>query len=117
MAMRGPVQDDVGVPGLLRVADRRAQFRGAGREQGHGLLHVPPGRRGADPEPGREPGERLAFAQVGQDQERLLAGIELPPARPDRRPVAADDPGHEGEGLAGQRQRGTVEKHGSPWWR
>jgi len=25
-----------------------------------------------------------------------------------RGPVAADDPGHEAEGLAGQRQRGTV---------
>jgi hypothetical protein len=30
--------------------------------------------------------------------------------------VAADDPCHEGEGPGRQRQRGTVEKHGSPWW-
>jgi hypothetical protein len=30
-------------------------------------------------------------------------------------PVAADESGHEGPGLARQRQRGTVEKHGSPW--
>ena len=28
---------------------------------------------------------------------------------------AADDPCHVVQGLAGQRQRGTVEQHGSPW--
>ena len=113
---QGPVQDDVGVPGLLRVPDRLAELRRPGREQGHGLFHVSPGRRGADREPGRELGERLAFAQVGQDQKRLLPGVQLPPARPDRDAVAADDAGHEGEGPGRQRQRGTVEKHGSPWW-
>ena len=64
---------------------------------------------------GGQMGECLAFAQVGQDQERLLARVQLPPGRPDRSPVAADDPGGEGEGLGRQRQRGTVENHGSPW--
>src|SRR5262249_52102149 len=68
------------------------------------------------PEPGGELGERLAFAQVDQDQEGLLPGVQLPPQRADRDPVAADDPGREGEGLRRQRQRGTVEQHGSPWW-
>ena len=67
-----PVQDHVGVPGLLRVPDRLAQLRRPGGEQCHGLVHVPPGRRGPDPEPGRELGERLALAQVGQDQQGLL---------------------------------------------
>jgi hypothetical protein len=43
-------------------------------------------------------------------------GVELPPWRTDPGAVAADDPGHEGEGPGRQRQRGTVEKHGSPWW-
>jgi hypothetical protein len=62
------------------------------------------------PNPGRELGERLAFPQVSQDQQGLLAGVQLPPARTDRLAVAADDPGREGEGLARQRQRGTVEK-------
>jgi Transposase DDE domain len=109
------VDDDVGVPGLLRVADRGAQLRGAGGQQGDGLGHVPPGGRGADAEPRGELGECLAFAQVGQDQQRLLAGVQLPPVRPDSCAVAADDPGHEGERLAGQRQqRGTVEQHESP---
>jgi hypothetical protein len=35
--------------------------------------------------------------------------VELAPPLPDQRAVAADDPGHKGEGLAGQ--LGTVEKH------
>jgi hypothetical protein len=43
--------------------------------------------------------ERLAFAQVSQDQEGLLAGVELPPRGPDLGPVAADDPGHAVQGL------------------
>jgi cellulose synthase (UDP-forming) len=37
-------------------------------------------------------GERIAFPQVRQDQERQLPGAQLPPARPDRDPMAADDP-------------------------
>jgi hypothetical protein len=78
-----------------------------------GFRH-PPGRGGADPEPGREAGERLAFPQVDQDKEGLLGGVQLPPARADRGTVAADDPGHEGEGPGRQRQRGTVERHRSP---
>jgi hypothetical protein len=51
--------------------------------------------------------ERLALAQAGQDQQGLLAGVQLPPGRPGRPAVAADDPGGEGEGLAVQRQRGN----------
>ena len=47
-------------------------------------------------------------------QQGLPARVELAPARPDLAPVAADDPGHLGQGLGRQRQRGTVEKHGSP---
>jgi hypothetical protein len=69
----------------------------------------------ADPEPGREAGERLAFAQAGQDQEGLLLRVQLPPQRAERDPVAADDPGREVQGLTRQRQRGTAGKHGSPW--
>jgi hypothetical protein len=64
---QGAVHDDVGVPGLLRVPDRRAELRDPCGQQGDGLVHVPPGRGGADPEPGRQLGERLAFAQVDQD--------------------------------------------------
>jgi hypothetical protein len=112
-----PVHDHVGVPGLPRVPDGLAQLRGAGREQLHDLLHVPPGRGGADLEPGREIGERLALAQVGEHEEGLLPGTELPPQRADRGPVAADDPGHVVEGLGRQRQRGTVKQHeGAPGW-
>jgi len=110
------VQDDVGVPGLLGVPDRLAELGRPGGQQRDGLVHVPPGRGGPDPEPRRDLGERLALAQVDQDQQGLPAGVQRPPGRPDGGAVAADDPGHEGEGLARQRQRGTVEKHGSPWW-
>src|SRR4029079_7609171 len=68
--------------------DRGAQLRRPGCEQLRRLVHVPPGRRDADREPGRELGERLAFAQVGQDEQGLLPGVQLPPARPDRLSVA-----------------------------
>ena len=64
------------------------------------------------PNPCGQFGERLAFTQAGEDQQGLLPGTQLPPARPDRGPVAADDPGHEGEGLTGQgsaaRQKSTA---------
>jgi hypothetical protein len=62
-----PVDDDVGVPGLLRVPDRLAQLRGTGGQQSDGLAHISPGGGGADLEPGRQLGERLAFAQVRQE--------------------------------------------------
>src|SRR5215813_1480375 len=58
--------------------------------------------------------ERLAVAQVNQDQQGLPSGAEPAPARANLDAVAADDPGHIGQGLGRQRQRSTVEKHGSP---
>jgi hypothetical protein len=100
----------------LRVPERLAQLGGAGGQQGDGLADVSPGCRGAHAEPGCQLGKCLALAQVGQDQEGLLARIQLPPQRADPDPVPADKPGHEGGGLAGQRQRSTVKQHGSPWW-
>ena len=108
-------EDDVSVPSLLRVPDRGAELRGAASEQFHGLVRVPPSCGPADPEPGRQLGERLAFPQVSQDEQGLLPGAELPPPRPDGLQVAADDSRRVVQRLAGQRQRGTVEKHGSPW--
>src|SRR5215472_9980819 len=42
------------------------------------------------------------------------ARVQLSPVRPDLRPVAADDPGHIGQGLGRQRQRGTVKKAPRP---
>jgi hypothetical protein len=44
----------------------------------------------------------------------LRPGVRLPSQRPDRGPVPADDPGDEGQRLARQRQRGTVEKQLEP---
>ena len=79
---QGAVQHDVGPACSLRFTDRLAEFRCPGREQGRGLLHVSPGRRGADLEAGRQVGERLAFPQVDQDEKGLLARVELAPARP-----------------------------------
>ena len=64
--------------GLLGLGQGLPQLWGPGGQQGHGLGDVSPGRGGADPEPGRQLGERLALAQVGQDQERLLPGVQLP---------------------------------------
>ena len=77
-----PVQDDVGVPGPRRVPGRLAQPRRPCGEQRDRLLHVPPGSGRADPEPGREAGERLTFAQVDQDQEGLLPEVQLPSQQP-----------------------------------
>lgn len=46
--------------------------------------------------------------QVNQDQQGLPARIQLASARADRSPVAADDPGHIGQGLGRQRQRSAA---------
>ena len=62
-------------------------------------MHIPvtvvfiPGHSRSRPEPGRDLGERLALAQVDEDQQGLLPGVQLPPGRPDRDLVPADDPG------------------------
>ena len=108
------VHDDVGVPGLYRVPDRPAQLRRPGGQQFHGLVHVPPGRRGPDLKSRRQFAERLALAQVGQDQQRLPARVQLPPARPDGLPVAPDDPGRIVKGPGRQRQRGRYKSNWSP---
>jgi len=117
---QGAVDDQVGVPGLGRVAQRLAQLGGSGGQQRHGLGDVPPGGGGggggggADAEAGRQFGERLAFAQVGQHQQRLPARGELAPGRADLPAVAADDPGAVDGGLARQWERGRAEKHLEP---
>ena len=68
------------MPGLAGVAERLAQLGGAGGQQHHGLIYTAPGGGGADAEPGGQLGERLAFAQIGQDQQGLPASVELAPA-------------------------------------
>ena len=93
---------------------RLAQLRRPAGQQRCGLGDVPPGGGGADAESGRQLGERLAFAQVGQYQQGLLPGVELAPRRADQPAVTADDPSGVIQGLAGQRQRGRVEKHLEP---
>jgi hypothetical protein len=108
------VEDHEREPGLLRRPDGLPQLRGAGGQQGDGLGDVPPGRRRSYLEPSCYLGERLALAQVDQDQQGLLAGVEPPPQRPDRSPVPADNPGDEGKRLTRQRQCGTVKQHEKP---
>jgi hypothetical protein len=71
----GAVHDHVGVPLLLRVPDGLAELRRPRRQQGDGLVHIPPRGRGPDPEPGGELGERLAFAQVDQHEQDLPPGV------------------------------------------
>jgi hypothetical protein len=61
-------------------------------QQGHRLSDISPGGGGADAEPGGQLGKHFAFAQVGQDEEGLLPGVELAPGRADLPTVAADDP-------------------------
>ena len=62
-------------------------------------MHIPvtvvffPGHSRSRPEPGHDLSERLALAQVDGGQQGLLPGVQLPPGRPDRNPVPADDPG------------------------
>jgi hypothetical protein len=75
-----PVEDDVGVPLLLRLPHGLAQPRRAGCQQRNGLVRVSPGCGGTDSEPGGEIGERLTFAQVGKQQKCLPPGVQLPPA-------------------------------------
>jgi hypothetical protein len=111
---QGAVQDHERVPGLLRGPHRLAQLRSVGRQQGDGLSHVALSGCRSYPEPGCHLRERLPLTQVHQDQQGLLAGVQLPPRRPDHRPVLANNPSDEGKGLVRQRQRGTVEKHGKP---
>ena len=101
-----PVEDDVGVTCPFSVPDRLAELRRPGREQFDDLVHVPPRRGPADPEPGRQLVERLAFAQVGEHEQGLLPRVQLPPPRPDRLQVPADDPGRVVQGPGRQRQRG-----------
>ncbi len=59
-------------------------------------------------------GECLAFAQVDEHEQGLLPGVQLPPPRPGRRPVTADDPGRVSEGPGRQRQRGAVKSMEAP---
>jgi hypothetical protein len=70
----------VGVPGFAGIAERLAQLRGPGGQQGHCLGDVPPGGSGADAEPGCQFRECVAFAQVSQDEQGLPTGVELAPA-------------------------------------
>jgi hypothetical protein len=107
----GAVDDHIGVTCPFGVPDRLAEFRRPGGEEVGDLVNVAPRCGPANAEPGRELVERVAFAQVGQDKHRLLTRAQLPPPRPDRLQVPADDPGGEVEGLRRQRQRGTVKQH------
>jgi len=76
------------VPSMTRQADpaslapghRLAQLRRPGGQQRHRLRDVAPCGSGADAEPGRQLRKRLALAEMGQHQQRLLTRVELAPA-------------------------------------
>jgi hypothetical protein len=61
---QGAVDYQVGVPGLGGVPQRRAQLRGPGGEQRHGLDDIPLGRGGAAAEPGRQSPAQLGHGDV-----------------------------------------------------
>jgi hypothetical protein len=77
-----------------------AQLRGFAGQQFDGLVDIPPAGRRRHLEPCRDLPERLALAQIHQDQQRLLGAVKATPPRPAGLAVVADEPGHEGEGLA-----------------
>jgi hypothetical protein len=98
------------VPGAPGRRQRLLQFRRPGGQQGNGLLDIPPGSRGAYPEPGRQAGEGLAVAQVHQDQQCLVTRVQLAPARADRAAVAADHTSQVVQRRTRQRQKAAREK-------
>lgn len=109
------VQHQVELPVPLCSTQRGLQFRGAGRQQRHRLLHIPPRGGGRDPETGRELRERLAFAQVDQHEQGLAAGVEPPPGRADALAVTADQLGEVFPGWTRQINGGTIEQRRSSW--
>jgi hypothetical protein len=82
-----------------RLAARNAWSR-LGRtadEQHDRLTDVAPGGGSAHTKSGRRLDEGSAFAQMGQHEQRLPAGVEAAPGRADRLTVAADETGQEGQ--------------------
>ena len=74
---QGAVQDHERQLVPLRGPQRSSQFGGAGRQQSDCFVHIPPGRGGADGEPGGQVRERLARAQVRQHQRSCWPGFSL----------------------------------------
>jgi len=75
---QGAVDHQVGVPGLGGVPQRRAQLRGPGGQQRHGLDDIPPGRGGADAEPGRQPPGSTAACAAACTGHRPTSGTVSP---------------------------------------
>ena len=101
--------------GLIWRPAGRGAASGPGGQQRCGLGDVSPGGGGADAEPpDGQLGKRVVLAQVGRHQQGLPGPVELAPARADLPAVTVNDPDGVVEGLAGQRQRGRLEKHRSP---
>jgi hypothetical protein len=91
-------------PAYLAFASARCSFRDQAASRP--MLSVMYRQAAVPPQPGRQLGGRLAFVQVGQDQQRVLLGFEIAPVRADLPPVTADNPGCVGEGRARQRRHG-----------
>ena len=81
------------MPGLPGGPQRLAQLRGPGSQQRRGLRDVPPGSGGTNAEPGRQLGEGLPFAQLGQHQQGLLPEVEPAPRRADLPPLSVSAAG------------------------
>jgi hypothetical protein len=74
-----PVEDDIGVTCSSSVPDRLPELRRLAREQSGDVVDVAPRCGSTDSEHGRQHRKRLAFAQVDEHKEGLLAGSQLPP--------------------------------------
>src|SRR2546423_4386425 len=105
-ADEGAVQDQI--PPLGSVPDDLREVGGLGGEQVGRLGDVPVDGRDPDAEPGGQPGIGVTVAQVSQDQQRLLAGVQAPPAAADLLVVAAQQLGQVHQAAGGQRDAGRM---------
>jgi hypothetical protein len=94
-----------------RNRDRVAQRWRQRCEDGEGLADVAERGGRADREPGGEIGVGLALAQVGHDEQGLLAGREATPPGPDRGAPMAQRVGQPDEGVVGHGDPRGVGRH------
>jgi hypothetical protein len=106
---QGSVQDHQ----RLACGNRHGLLEGGGEDgqDVHGLGDVAVGGGQADAEPGRELGEGMTAAQMGQGHQRLSAASESTPAGADPSPPSGQLPPQQSQCGSGQVQSGRIDKH------